>query len=109
MSTNEVQNVAQANFDEEVLKSQVPVLVNFWAEWCGPCRMIAPIVEEMAKDYQGRLKVCKLNVDEERDISLKYGIRSIPTLILFKEGNPVEKIIGALPKPTLKSKIEGLL
>lgn len=109
MSTNEVTKVSGANFEGEVLRSEGTVLVDFWAEWCGPCKMIGPIIEELAKDCQGRLKVCKLNVDEEREIALKYGIRSIPTLILFKEGKPVEQIIGALPKSALKSKIEGLL
>jgi thioredoxin 1 len=109
LSTNEVMHVTQSNFEGEVLKSTDPVLVDFWAEWCGPCRIIAPLVEELAKEYQGRLKVCKLNVDEERDIALKYSIRSIPTLILFKEGKPVEQIIGALPKAALKTKIEGVL
>ena len=109
MSTNEVIKVTQGSFEEEVIKSDGPVLVDFWAEWCGPCRMIAPLVEELAKDYQGKVKVCKLNVDEEREIALQYSIRSIPTLILFKEGKPVEQIIGALPKSALKSKIEGVL
>lgn len=109
MSTNEVLHLTQGNFEEEVLKSASPVLVDFWAEWCGPCRMIAPLIEEIAKDYQGKLKVAKLNVDEEREIALKYSIRSIPTLILFKEGKPAEQIIGALPKSALKSKIEGVL
>lgn len=109
MSANEVIGLSQASFEEEVLKSMGAVLVDFWAEWCGPCKMIAPIVEELAQDYQGRLKVCKLNVDEEREIAANYGIRSIPTLILFKGGKPVEQIIGALPKSALKSKIEGLL
>ncbi|MFH0872031.1 MAG: thioredoxin [bacterium] len=109
MSANEVIGLSQASFEAEVLKSMGAVLVDFWAEWCGPCKMIAPIVEELAQDYQGRLKVCKLNVDEEREIAANYGIRSIPTLILFKGGKPVEQIIGALPKSALKSKIEGLL
>ena len=109
MSVDDVIKVTTGNFDAEVLKSSGAVLVDFWAEWCGPCKMIAPLVEELAKDFQGRLKVCKLNVDEERDISLQYGVRSIPTLILFKEGKPVDQIIGALPKSALKSKIEGLL
>jgi thioredoxin 1 len=99
----------KSNFDAEVLKSEGTVLVDFWAEWCGPCRMIAPLIEELANDFQGKLKVGKLNVDEERDIALQYGIRSIPTLIVFKEGKPVDQIIGALPKSALKSKIEGLL
>ncbi len=107
MATNEVLKVTQADFQAEVLQSSVPALVDFWAEWCGPCRMIAPIIEELAKDLTGRLKVCKVNVDEEREIALQYGIRSIPTLIVFKEGKPVEQIIGALPKAALKSKIEA--
>ncbi|MDH7498779.1 MAG: thioredoxin [candidate division NC10 bacterium] len=109
MASNEVLHLTQGNFEEEVLKSASPVLVDFWAEWCGPCRMVAPLIEELAKDYQGRLKVGKLNVDEEREIALRYSIRSIPTLILFKEGKPAEQIIGALPKSALKSKIEGVL
>ena len=109
MAANEIIKLLKSNFDQEVLKSDGAVLVDFWAEWCGPCKMIAPLIEELAKDFQGRLKVGKLNVDEERDIASQYGIRSIPTLILFKEGKPVEQIIGALPKSALKSKIEGLL
>lgn len=109
MAANSIIKLVKSNFDAEVLKSDGAVLVDFWAEWCGPCRMIAPLIEELANDFQGKLKVGKLNVDEERDIALQYGIRSIPTLIVFKEGKPVDQIIGALPKSALKSKIEGLL
>ena len=109
MAANNIIKLGKSNFDAEVLRSDGAVLVDFWAEWCGPCRMIAPLIEELANDFQGKLKVGKLNVDEERDIALQYGIRSIPTLIVFKEGKPVDQIIGALPKSALKSKIEGLL
>jgi len=109
LAVNNIVKLMKSNFDAEVLKSEGTVLVDFWAEWCGPCRMIAPLIEELANDFQGKLKVGKLNVDEERDIALQYGIRSIPTLIVFKEGKPVDQIIGALPKSALKSKIEGLL
>ena len=109
MAGDNVVKLVKTNFDEEVLKSDGTVLVDFWAEWCGPCKMIAPLIEELANDFQGKLKVCKLNVDEERDIAVQYGIRSIPTLVLFKEGKPVDQIIGALPKSALKSKIEGQL
>jgi thioredoxin 1 len=98
--------VTQDNFDSEVLKSGVPVLVDFWAAWCGPCRAIAPTVEEIASEYSGRLKVVKVDVDENQDVSIQYGVQSIPTLILFKAGQPVERLVGAYPKPTLLSKIQ---
>jgi thioredoxin 1 len=97
----EPMELTDANFENEVLKSDLPVLVDFWAVWCGPCRAVAPIVEEMAKDYAGKLKVGKVDVDQNAEVSMRFGIRSIPTLLLFKGGKVVEQVIGALPKPKL--------
>lgn len=88
-------------FATEVLKNQQPVLVDFWAPWCGPCRMVGPIVEDIASEYQDQVKVVKFNVDESSDIASQYGIRSIPTLMIFKAGQPVETLVGASPKSTL--------
>ena len=97
--------VDDTNFKQEVLESDIPVLVDFWAVWCAPCLMIAPAVEEIAKEYDGKLKVCKLNVDEAPRTSSEYGIMSIPTLAIFKDGNIVDKVIGVVPKTELVSKI----
>jgi thioredoxin 1 len=94
------------NFEEKVLKSDKPVLVDFWAEWCGPCRMIAPTIESIATEYHDKLVVGKVNVDNEPVISTKYGIRNIPTMLVFKNGEVVDKLVGALPKPTLVSKLQ---
>ena len=97
--------VTDASFEQDVLKSDVPVLVDFWAPWCGPCRMVAPIVDEIAKDFEGKLKVVKLNTDENPNIASQYGIRSIPTLMIFKGGEKVDTVVGADPKTTLSSTI----
>jgi thioredoxin 1 len=97
--------VTDSNFQQEVLNSEKPVLVDFWAVWCGPCKMIAPVVEELAKEYAGQLKVGKLDVDNNPEVSMKYGIRSIPTLMVFKEGKVVEQIVGAVPKRNLVEKV----
>lgn len=94
------------NFADEVLKSTIPVLVDFWAEWCGPCRMIAPVVEEIATEYANKLKVGKVNVDLHQMVAMQYGIRSIPTLLVFKNGQVVEQIVGAVPKKVLVERIE---
>ena len=94
-------NVTDSSFDEEVINAEVPVLVDFWAEWCGPCKMIAPILSEIADDYAGKVKVCKLDVDANPDIPPKFGIRGIPTLILFKDGNAEATKVGALSKSQL--------
>jgi thioredoxin 1 len=101
--------VSDANFDSEVLKSGVPVLVDFWAEWCAPCRMIAPIVEDIANEYAGRVKVCKLNVDDSQSLASKYGIRSIPSLLIFKGGSVVNQVIGAVPKSELVKRLDSVL
>lgn len=94
------------NFTTEVLNSKDPVLIDFWAPWCGPCRLVGPMVEEIAGEYAGRLKVGKLNVDENGNTAYKYGIRSIPTIMLFRGGRPVDQIVGAVPKHVLKNMIE---
>lgn len=97
----------ESNFDELVLKSDKPVLVDFWAEWCGPCRVVGPIVEELANEYNGKAVVGKVNVDENQEISFKYGIRNIPTLLVFKNGEVVDKQVGAVPKNILAGKLEA--
>ncbi len=97
------------NFESEVLNSEIPVLVDLWAEWCGPCRALAPVIEEIAEDYDGKLKVGKLNVDENPGVPSAYDIRSIPTLIVFKDGAAQERVVGALPKNHIVDLIESIL
>jgi thioredoxin 1 len=101
--------VTSANFATEVLQSPLPVLVDFWAAWCGPCRAVAPTVEALASEYAGKLKVVKLDVDESGDVAGQFGVQSIPTLILFKGGQPVERLVGNVPKPAIVSKIQQYL
>ncbi len=98
--------ITDATFNEKILKSELPVLIDFWAPWCGPCRAVAPIVEELAAEYEGRVFIAKMNVDENPDTPTKYGIRSIPTLIFFKNGEVVEQMTGAVTKDVLKEKLE---
>jgi thioredoxin 1 len=109
MSSERIKHVTDQSFDTEVLKSDKPVLVDYWAEWCGPCKMIAPILDEMSKDYGERLQIAKMNVDENRDVPAKYGIRGIPTLMLFKGGELVATKVGAMPKAQLAAFIDGHL
>lgn len=97
------------NFELEVLKSDLPVMVDFWAQWCGPCRMLTPTIEALAKEYQGRVKVCKLNVDDAQDIAAKYQVMSIPTILLFNKGKIVNQTVGAVPKEKLEEVIKPYL
>ena len=106
--SNEIQ-LTDASFDQEVIKSAIPVLVDFWAPWCGPCRMIAPAIEELATEYAGKVKVCKLNTDECPDSSSTYRISAIPTILLFKGGKMVKELVGLQPKEELKRQLDGLL
>lgn len=99
--------LTDANFDAEVLKSDKPVLVDFWAEWCGPCRMVGPVVEELAGEYEGIAKIGKVDVDSNPQVSMQYGIRSIPSLLVFKNGEVVDQIVGAVPKSVLKKAIDA--
>jgi len=101
--------VTSASWDEEVLKGDGLVMVDFWAAWCGPCRIIAPTVEELAKEYTGKVKVAKLNTDENPEIASRYKIMGIPTLIFFKNGEKIDQVVGAVPKGQLKAKIDALL
>ena len=98
--------VSDETFEEEVIKSDIPVLVDFWADWCAPCKMIAPIVEQLATEYDGKVKFAKLDVDTNPGAATTYGVRSIPTLLIFKEGSPVGQVVGAVPKSVLQRRIE---
>ncbi len=109
MSSEGIVTVTDESFEQEVLKADGPVLVDYWAEWCGPCKMIAPVLEEMAKEYAGKVKIAKLNIDENPNTPPKYGIRGIPTLMLFKNGNVEATKVGAVSKSQLSAFIDGNL
>lgn len=105
----DIQQVSDSSFDGDVLKADVPVLIDFWAPWCGPCRAIAPIVEELASEYDGKLKIAKMNVDDNPQTPAKYGVRGIPNLILFKGGEVKQQIVGAVPKAHLVKAIDDVV
>ncbi|WP_298235505.1 thioredoxin TrxA [uncultured Azohydromonas sp.] len=109
MSSELIKHVSDASFEADVLKASQPVLVDYWAEWCGPCKMIAPILDDLAETYKGRLQIVKLNVDENRDTPAKYGIRGIPTLMLFRDGNVAATKVGALSKAQLAAFLDANL
>lgn len=103
------EQVTDSTFKQEVLESEIPVLVDFWAPWCGPCRMVAPVVDEISEQYNGQVKVVKVNTDENPSVASQYGIRSIPTLMIFKGGQRVDMVVGAVPKTTLANTLEKYL
>ncbi len=109
MSSDKIVHVTDSNFEQEVLKSSTPVLIDFWAPWCGPCKAIAPLVDELANDYAGRLKVVKMNVDDNQDVPARYGIRGIPNLIIIKGGQVKEQIVGAVPRGHLIKAVDHAL
>jgi thioredoxin 1 len=109
MASSDVVTLQDATFDQEVLTSDIPVLVDFWAVWCGPCKAVAPAVDELAKQYKGKVKVAKMDVDEHQKVPQQYGIRSIPTLLVFKGGRVVDTIVGAVPKSKLEDSLKKAL
>src|SRR6266487_4683189 len=106
MAAPNILTLTESNFDQEVLKSPTPVLVDFWAEWCGPCKMVAPILDELATEYDGKVKIAKLNIDEYQGLATEYGIRAIPTLLIFKDGQVTDQIVGLRSKRDFKSKLD---
>ena len=106
MASPKIATLTQANFPQEVLGSATPVLVDFWAEWCGPCKMIAPVLDELAEEFDGRVKIGKVNIDEQQEIAAQYGVRAIPTLLLFKQGQVAEQMVGLRSKRDLKASFE---
>ncbi len=109
MTSDKVLQVTDDNFEQEVVKAKLPVLVDFWAEWCMPCRMIAPTLHELAEEYDGKVKFTQLNTDENRDTAVKFGIQAIPTLLVFKEGKVAKKVVGVKAKRELKEVLDGVL
>ena len=107
--SDKISHLTSATFKDAIATATTPVLVDFWAPWCGPCKMIAPILEELAGELDGKLAVCKVNVDDSRDVAAQYGIRAIPTLLLFKDGKLADQYVGMIDKATLKSKVEAKL
>ena len=109
MASDKIVTLADADFETQALSGQTPFLVDFWAEWCGPCRMLAPVLEKLAGEYDGKIRFGKLNVDENRQTAAKYGIRSIPTMIIFKNGQIHDQIVGALPEDKLRQRLDAAL
>lgn len=109
MASEKIVNLTDETFDTEVVQSNIPVLIDFYADWCGPCKMVAPVLDTLAEKYEGKAKICKVNVDEQRKLAISHKVMSIPTLIFMKGGEVVERVTGALPQAALEEKLNGLL